>query len=197
MRGKFIRRVTKHPDNPVQKVRKICGMSQAEFGAWLGFSEQHIRNVERGTPISDDLKNRIFILTGAWIDGKGGPPVAIVAEEGKCVPFTAELYQDYKGSLKGGGVVCGHVDTVLATLKFVVQVVREKAKANDNLILLDLLHFGLCKAARSLVNEFGLKEDIRRRIPQLAQSPIAERRLIGHYLCDFSDAQHLLRAFFS
>jgi transcriptional regulator with XRE-family HTH domain len=193
MRGKFVRRSTKNVSHPVKLVREICGFSQAQFGAQLGFSEQHIRNVERGTrvkPMSRDLKDRIFILTGASIDDENSPPWAIL-EEGNLEPFSAKHYQDHKAMFRDGGFPSRHGKIVLEALKLAFEATEEQSKAGTNHLKCDLFYFGLYKAVSSLIKEYGLQEGLAKHIRRLGESPKWEDKMLARYLCDFTGSRHL------
>ncbi len=194
MIGKTRRRVTKPSENPVAIVRKSAACLKLSLVLCSDFSEQHIKNVECKSRISLELRNRIYILTGAWIDEAGGLPVSF-GERDETEPFTSATYLEWKAGWANGGVVRKDVDTLVASLRCIVEVMGRRAKEEGNYLLIDLLHFGLCKGVRALIEEYGLREEIRKEILILSGSPIRQKRLLAYYLSEFSDSWDYVKAF--
>jgi transcriptional regulator with XRE-family HTH domain len=196
-----MRKKTKHRKNPVQQVRLICDLSQAEFAARVGYKEDYIKKVECGiNRLSVELTNRIFLFCGAMIE-PGHPPFGIGPND-TLVPFTLEVYKNYLNQAErnqaeaGRDRLFGTTEDMVNTLKFSIEVWLEQAQ-NARYAHTGLADAKLYGMIEELIGHLGLAEQLKERIEGLAKSPIAKAKGIARCLCQLTGSFALMNAWLS
>lgn len=189
-KSKGLRTVTKHFKSPVQQVRLISGKTQADFAASIGVTEEHLKHVEGGRPISDDLKAKIYDGYGAVVFEYGVPALAFGSAGME--PYTEASYLEHKQCFKPVWEPF-RLDEVLEAFKRIARAVRSKAHKADDNGLVRLLRLELTEVARRTIEQFGVRDEIMEQVRVLRRSRDLHDVKVCYLICKITDAQALMR----
>lgn len=183
------RKITKNSDHPVQQVRLACKMSQANFGAELGYSESTINGVEcREMHVSQEMRSRVYQRFGALIISECRPAMAFAPDEESLELYTEASFERHKRSYKSGWEAFLFED-LFEVLKLMPKAALLKSQKTDDPGLVRAVRLHLQAQTQETIRKFQLREQFRVKIEELKNSPIRKHIKLCHLLCEMTDSR--------
>jgi len=184
------RKITKNSDHPVQQVRLACDMSQLTFASQIGYSESYLSAVEsrEKEKSSKEMRARIYQRFGALILSDHEPARAFSSKGDGLELYTSASFEEHKRSYKPGWQAFLSEDVVEVYNSLLeAALLKGREMSYDPLLLTVQLH--LQAEARSTVKKFGLREQLRKKIRELRDSPIEKNIRLCYLLCELTDSR--------